>query len=50
LTDDLVSNVWTNDGYEVFGTNFVDTLDYVSNRVSTTINDQQFIKLIIEQL
>jgi len=50
LTDDLVSNVWTNDGYEVTGTNFVDTLDYVSNRVSTATNDQQFIQLIIEQL
>jgi len=52
LTDNLVSNVWNSMGYEIIGTNtdgFAAGLDAVTNRISTEIKDQQFIKLIIEE-
>ncbi|MDF7824612.1 hypothetical protein P4B35_11360 [Pontiellaceae bacterium B12227] len=51
LNDDLVFGEWTNTGYVVTGTNITAaTLDYVTNEVSTASKDEQFIRLIIEQL
>jgi hypothetical protein len=49
LTDDLVNPNWTNDGYSVVATNVTgNTLDFVTNSV-LTVDDQKFIRLIIEQ-
>lgn len=48
VTTDLVSGTWTNAGYSVQGTNVTGgTLDYVTN-VTDTVDDQKFIRLIIE--
>ncbi|RKX40657.1 MAG: hypothetical protein DRP64_12345, partial [Verrucomicrobia bacterium] len=49
LTDDLVVGGWVNSGYEEQGTGTIDSdFDAVTNRVSTEIEDEQFIRLIIE--
>lgn len=53
VTDNLVSNVWTTNGYVVSGTSvdaYSTGLDAVTNRISTDEKDQQFIRLKIEQL
>ncbi|NNJ70518.1 MAG: hypothetical protein HKP10_04435, partial [Kiritimatiellales bacterium] len=50
LSDNLVSNVWTNTGYTVVGSGpFTNGLDAVTNQISTDSKDQQFIRLKIEQ-
>ncbi|VGO22887.1 hypothetical protein [Pontiella sulfatireligans] len=50
LTDNLVSNVWKNEGYTVIGTNIVDgDFNFVSNRIFTAGTTNQFIRLIIEE-
>jgi hypothetical protein len=47
-TESLLPASWTNDGYTVVGTNVTGgTFDYVTNSIPT-IDDQSFIKLIIE--
>jgi hypothetical protein len=48
---DLVSAPgWTNDNYEVLGVApVVDGVSYVTNRVSTTVENQQFIRLVVEE-
>jgi hypothetical protein len=48
LSTDLISGTWTNAGYLVLGTNIADeTMHYVTNMVST-VEDQKFIRLVIE--
>ncbi len=48
LSTDLVAGTWTNAGYLVLGTNVAnETMHYVTNVVST-VEDQKFIRLIIE--
>jgi hypothetical protein len=48
-SDNLVTTPWTNDNYEVVGTNVTgEAFDYVTNRVSTETLPVQFLKLIIE--
>jgi len=52
LTDDLVSNVWTTNGYLVAGARadaYTNGLDAATNRISTEGNDRLFIRLRIEQ-
>ncbi|MBT8042285.1 MAG: hypothetical protein KJN98_03880, partial [Pontiella sp.] len=50
LSDNLVSNAWTNAGYTVFSSGpFTNGLDAVTNQISTDSKDQQFIRLKIEQ-
>jgi len=50
LTDDLVSGIWTNAGYETLGTGLIDSeFNAVTNRISTGILGEQFIRLIIEE-
>jgi len=52
LTDDLVSNVWTTNGYLVAGARadaYTNGLDAATNRISTEGNDRLFIRLKIEQ-
>lgn len=50
ITDDLIYGVWTNVGYTVTGTGYVDPeFNAVTNRISTAVEDQQFIRLIIEE-
>lgn len=47
LTDDLVYGTWTNSGYAVTGTNVTgEALDFVTN-TTDTVDDEQFIRLII---
>ncbi|MCK4565581.1 MAG: endo-1,4-beta-xylanase, partial [Verrucomicrobia bacterium] len=49
LTDDLLSDSWTNGNVEVVGTGTLDTeFDSVTNRVPTVGEDQGFIRLWIE--
>lgn len=51
LTDDLVFTPWINSGYTVMGTDVTGgILDFVTNEVSTATKDEQFIRLIIEEL
>ncbi|VGO18167.1 carbohydrate binding domain-containing protein [Pontiella sulfatireligans] len=51
LNDNLVHGTWTNSGYTVTGTEVTGgTLDFVTNEVSTVVEDAQFIRLIIEQM
>jgi sugar lactone lactonase YvrE len=50
LNTDLVVGSWTNSGYEVQGVGSIDVeFDAVTNRVSTEIEDEQFVRLIIEE-
>jgi len=52
LSDDLVLGNWTNIGYEVVGTATdipTNGFNTVTNRVSTEVKDNQFIRLKIEQ-
>jgi len=52
LTDNLVSNVWTTNGYIVAGSladGFTNGLDTVTNQIPTLGKDQQFMRLKIEQ-
>ncbi len=49
LTDDLSADNWTTDGIGIIGSNVVDTLNYITNRVSMEGKPQQFIKLGIDQ-
>lgn len=49
LTDDLVDIPWEDVGYVVTGSNVTGgAFNYVSNRISTTVFNQQFVRLIIE--
>lgn len=48
LTDDLVSNFWSNSGYVVTGTNVTGgTFDFVTNMIDSTAS-QKFVRLRIE--
>jgi len=48
LTDDLVSGVWTNAGYETIGTGTINSgFDAVTNRIPTDMLGERFIRLII---
>lgn len=48
--DLLNAEGWTNGNYEVVGAGpVVDGFAYITNRVSTTIENQQFIRLIVEE-
>jgi len=48
LTTNLVSGIWTNSGYSVLGTNVTGgDLNFVTN-ITDTVDDQKFIRLIIE--
>ena len=50
--DNLIFGVWTNAGYAALGTamdGYASGFDAVTNQISTT-NDQQFIRLMIEEL
>lgn len=48
-SDDLASTPWTNENYEIVGTNVTgEAFDYVTNRVSTAAAGPQFLKLVIE--
>jgi hypothetical protein len=50
LSDNLVSNVWTNAGYTVVGSGpFTNGFDAVTNRVETNVRPEQFIRLMIEE-
>jgi len=49
VSGDLLANNWTTDGIEIIGSNVVDTLNYITNRVSMEGKPQQFIKLGIDQ-
>ncbi|MBT8045842.1 MAG: hypothetical protein KJN67_01630, partial [Pontiella sp.] len=50
LSDNLVSNVWTNAGYTVVGSGpFTNGFEAVTNRIDTDDEDRQFIRLKIEQ-
>jgi hypothetical protein len=50
LTDNLVSNVWTNAGYTVIGSGpFTTGFDAVTNRIESAVQSRQFIRLIIEE-
>jgi hypothetical protein len=50
LSDNLVSNVWTTNGYTVTGIGpFTNGFDAVTNRIDIDGNDQRFIRLMIEQ-
>ena len=50
LCNDLAGGSWTNDGYTVSGTGVLDAeFDSVTNRISTAAENQQFLKLIINQ-
>jgi GH35 family endo-1,4-beta-xylanase len=49
LSSDLVSNIWTNDGYIVTGSNDVDSaFQTITNRVPAADMDNQFIRLQIK--
>ena len=51
LTDNLVSNVWTTNGYIIAGTvpdGYTNGFDAVINQISTEGENQQFIRLKIE--
>ncbi|RLA39242.1 MAG: hypothetical protein DRR06_19455 [Gammaproteobacteria bacterium] len=51
LTDDLIYTPWVNSGYSIEGTGTIDSeFDAVTNRISTEIEDEQFIRLVIEEL
>jgi hypothetical protein len=51
LCDNLVSNVWTTNGYIVVGSGpFTNGFDAVTNRIDTDSKDNQFIRLKIEEL
>ncbi|RKX43664.1 MAG: hypothetical protein DRP64_07895 [Verrucomicrobia bacterium] len=51
LTDDLIYTPWANSGYSIAGTGTIDSeFDAVTNRISTEIEDEQFIRLVIEEL
>ena len=51
VTGNLLTGGWTNSGYSVIDTNVTGgTLDFVTNEIPTDVEDQQFIRLIIEQL
>jgi len=50
LSDNLVSNVWSTNGYTVVGSGpFTNGFDTVTNQIDTEIRDAQFIRLVIEQ-
>ena len=52
-TDNLVTGTWTNDGYTVTGTNtggYAAGFDAVTNQLSTSVKEEQFIRLKIEEL
>jgi len=50
VNDDLVYGDWTNSNYTVTGTGFIDPeFNAVTNRISTTVENEQFIRLIIEE-
>ena len=50
LTDDLIYTPWANSGYEQVGTGTIDSeFDAVTNRISTAITDERFIRLMIEE-
>ena len=51
ITDNLIIGPWTDSGYEVTGSNTAFATDFhaISNRVSTAVKDQQFIRLTIEE-
>lgn len=49
-TDNLIYTAWADSGYTVQGTGTIDAdFDAVTNRVSTEVEDEQFIRLIIEE-
>lgn len=51
LTDDLVSGGWTNGGYAVVSTNYLDAdFDVVINQIPELGKTNQFIRLRVEQL
>jgi len=51
INDDLVYGHWTNANYEVVGSGAIDSgFDSVTNRISTTVEDEQFIRLIVEEV
>ena len=50
VNNDLVFGTWTNAGYTVTGTDVTGgTLNFVTNELSTAVEDEQFVRLIIEQ-
>jgi len=50
LTDDLIYTDWANSGYEVVGTGTIDSeFDAVTNRISTAVSDERFIRLMITE-
>ena len=50
LTTNLVSGVWTNAGYETVGAGPIDSeFDAVTNRIPAAAEDEQYIRLIIEE-
>ena len=50
LTADLVDGPWVNSGYSVVGTGTINSeFDAVTNWISTDVEDQKFIHLIIEE-
>ena len=52
-TDNLITGTWTNSDYSVSGTNengYASGFDAVTNQLSTTVKDKQFIRLKIEEL
>ncbi len=51
LRNNLVYGGWTNVGYTVYGTNITGgAFNYVTNRISTATEDQQFIRLKIQEV
>jgi hypothetical protein len=50
INDDLVYGDWVDSGYTVVGTGSIDAeFDAVTNEVSTTVKNEQFIRLVIEE-
>ncbi len=51
INDDLIYGHWTNANYEVVGTGTIDSeFDSVTNRIPTDVKDEQFIRLIVEEV
>ena len=50
VNDNLIYGTWTNANYESMGTGFIDAdFNSVTNRIPTDVEDEQFIRLRIEE-
>ncbi len=51
VNDDLIYGIWTNANYQPMGTGIIDSeFNAVTNRIPTDVEDEQFIRLRIEEL